>query len=127
MKQILIACFAFFMLVFAGLASAVVDLNAATQTELETLKGIGPAKAKAIIDYRDKNGPFKSVDDLDNVKGFGKKSVDKLRPDITVGGAVAPAPAPAAVHAPAVAPKPVPIPAAPAPKPLAPAAPVAPH
>lgn len=100
MKKILIACFALFLLAFAGYAAAVVDLNSATAEELDTLKGVGPAKAKAIIDYRDKNGPFKSVDDLDNVKGFGKKTVDKLRPELTVDGAAAPA-AKAAAPAPA--------------------------
>lgn len=70
-------------------AFAAVDLNSASQTELETVNGIGPAKAKAIIDYRNKNGKFKSVDDLGHVKGFGKKSVDKIKKDITVGNATA--------------------------------------
>ena len=63
---------------------AAVNLNSATQSELETVKGIGPAKAKAIVTHRDKNGPFKSVDDLANVKGFGKSSVDKLKAELTV-------------------------------------------
>lgn len=43
------------------------------------------------MDYRAKNGPFKSVDDLEKVTGFGKKTVDKLRADLTVNGAAAPA------------------------------------
>jgi len=72
---------------------AAVDLNKATQAELEGVKGIGPAKAKAIIDYRTKNGPFKTVDDLDKVSGFGKKTVDKVKAEITVGNAPAAAPA----------------------------------
>src|SRR5512135_2742743 len=80
---ILFACFAFAGLSFAA---ETVDLNTATQVQLETVKGIGPAKAKAIIDYRTKNGPFKSVDDLDKVSGFGKKTVDSLRSQVTVGG-----------------------------------------
>ena len=124
MKKIIIALFAMFLMTFAGFASAVVDLNAATPAELDALKGVGPAKAKAIIDYRDKNGPFKSVDELAKVKGFGKKTVDKLRPDLTVGGAAAPVVAPLAKPtAPAaVAPKTVaPAPAAAAPKTVAPA------
>lgn len=79
---VLVACFA-----FAVNAFAVVNINTATQAELETVKGIGPSKAKAIIDYRTKSGAFKSVDDLDNVKGFGKKTVDKVRNDISVSGA----------------------------------------
>ena len=126
MKKILFACFACFLLIFAGFAFAVVDLNTATEAELDALKGVGPAKAKAIIDYREKNGPFKSVDELDNVKGFGAKTVEKLRPDLTVGGATA-APAPAAPAAKPAAPvAPAPKPAAPAVKPAAPPAPVAP-
>lgn len=64
---------------------AAVDLNRATQSELETIKGVGPAKAKAIIEYRAKNGGFKSIDDLDKVKGFGKASVAKIKADVTVG------------------------------------------
>jgi competence protein ComEA len=67
-------------------AWAAVDLNTATQSELEAVKGLGPAKAKAIIEYRDANGKFKTVDELDKVKGFGKASVDKLRSELTVGG-----------------------------------------
>ena len=126
MKKILFACLACFLLIFAGFAFAVVDLNTATEAELDALKGVGPAKAKAIIDYREKNGPFKSVDELDNVKGFGAKTVEKLRPDLTVGGATA-APAPAAPAAKPVAPvAPASKPAATAVKPAAPPAPVAP-
>ncbi|HQT00889.1 MAG: competence protein ComE [Hydrogenophilales bacterium 16-64-46] len=64
---------------------AVVDLNTATQSELEAVKGLGPAKARAIILYRQENGKFKSVDELDGVKGFGKATVDKLRGELTVG------------------------------------------
>ena len=83
---VLIACFAFASAAFAG----PVNLNTATQSELDTLKGVGPVKAKAIMDYRAKNGPFKSVDDLEKVPGFGKKTVDSLRADLTVNGGAAP-------------------------------------
>lgn len=76
-------------LCFAALASvnayAVVNLNTASQSELESVKGLGPAKAKAIIAHREKQGLFKSVDELDQVKGFGKATVNKLRPELTVG------------------------------------------
>jgi competence protein ComEA len=65
-------------------AHAAVDLNTATQSELESIKGLGPAKAKAIVEYRQKNGPFKSVEDLDKVKGFGLASIKKLSAQLTV-------------------------------------------
>ncbi|WP_306606424.1 helix-hairpin-helix domain-containing protein [Azonexus sp.] len=73
------------LLASIGTAFAAVNLNTATLAELDTLKGVGPGKAKAIVEYREKNGPFKSVDDLTLVKGFGEKSIEKLRPDLTVG------------------------------------------
>lgn len=113
--------FALISLLFACFAMAAVNLNTATQAELEGLKGVGPVKAKAIIEYRQKNGGFKSVDELDNVTGFGKKTLDKLRADITVSGAAAPAAKPAG--APAGAAKPAAAAPAPAAKPAAPAVP----
>ncbi len=64
---------------------AAVNINTATQAELEAVKGLGETKAKAIISYRENNGAFKSLDDLDKVKGFGKASIDKLRSELTVG------------------------------------------
>ncbi len=56
-----------------------VDLNKATIKELTKVKGITPAKARAIVSYRKKNGDFKSTDDLKNVKGFNKMSEEKLK------------------------------------------------
>lgn len=79
----------------ATVAAAAVDINSADAKALETLNGIGPAKAAAIIDYRKKNGSFKSVDDLGKVDGIGDKTVDQLRGQVTVGGAKAAAKAPA--------------------------------
>ena len=74
------------LLIFGmGTALAAVNINTATQSELESVKGLGASKAKAIIEYREKNGAYKSVDDLDKVKGFGKASIDKLRADLSVG------------------------------------------
>jgi competence protein ComEA len=70
-------------------AWAAVDLNTATQSELEAVKGIGPAKAKAIVDHRAKNGPFKSVEGLAEVKGFGKASVTRLKGELSVGSEAA--------------------------------------
>ncbi|MBS4018606.1 ComEA family DNA-binding protein [Azonexus hydrophilus] len=81
----------FGMLAGIGMAMAAVNINTATEAELDAVKGIGPGKARAIVEHRDKNGPFKSVDDLTNVKGFGKKSIDKLRSELTTGAASSPA------------------------------------
>ncbi len=73
------------MFLLIGSSWAAVNINTATQSELEGVKGLGPAKAKAIIEYREKHGPFKSVDELDKVKGFGKSSVEKLKGDLSAG------------------------------------------
>jgi competence protein ComEA len=70
--------------IFASSAWAAVNINTATQSELEAVKGLGPAKAKAILEYREKRGGFKSVEELDNVKGFGKASIERLRGELTV-------------------------------------------
>ena len=64
--------------------TAAVNINTATQAELEKLPGIGPATAKSIVDYRQKNGGFKKLEELMNVKGIGEKSFLKLKPQITV-------------------------------------------
>lgn len=60
------------------------NINTATQSELETLQGIGSAKAKAIIEYREEMGPFASKDDLVNVDGVGPGTMKQLRENITV-------------------------------------------
>jgi len=63
---------------------AVVNINTATATELETLPGVGPATATRILEYRQKNGGFKKIEDIMNVRGIGEKSFLKLKPLITI-------------------------------------------
>jgi competence protein ComEA len=67
--------------------SGTVNLNTATAEQLEMLPGVGPSKAEAIVAWRKKHGAFKKVDDLTRVKGFGRKTLQKLRPYLAVSGA----------------------------------------
>ena len=62
-----------------------VNLNSASAAQLQTLPGIGASAAQRILDYRQKNGSFKKIEELMNVKGIGEKSFLKLKPLITVG------------------------------------------
>lgn len=65
--------------------TALVNINTADESTLTSLKGIGPAKAKAITQYRQEHGPFKTVDDLKKVSGIGDQTLAALKPFITVG------------------------------------------
>ena len=65
-------------------AIAAVNLNSATAAQLETLPGIGKATAARIIEYREKSGGFKKIEELMNVRGIGEKSFLTLKPLITV-------------------------------------------
>ena len=66
--------------VAASAAPAPVNLNAANSEQLDTLPGIGPALAARIVAYRDEHGPFTEVEQLNNVKGIGARTLEKLRP-----------------------------------------------
>jgi competence protein ComEA len=61
-----------------------VNLNSANSAQLQTLDGIGPAKAQEILKYRKMHGGFKTVDELVNVKGIGPKTMIKLKPQVSV-------------------------------------------
>ena len=65
--------------------SGVVNINEATADQLERLPGIGPSRAQAIVDFR-KTQPFKRIEDLQRIKGLGKKSWNRLRPLIALSG-----------------------------------------
>lgn len=61
-----------------------VNINTANQTELETLPGIGTATAEKIIDYRNKNGKFNSIEDIQNVKGIGQSKYENIKENICI-------------------------------------------
>jgi competence protein ComEA len=61
-----------------------VNINTASAGELEGLPGIGAKTASLIVEYRQKNGPFKKVEELMNIRGVGEKNFLKIKPQITV-------------------------------------------
>ncbi len=61
-----------------------ININTATQGELETLTGIGPSRAKRIIEYREKNGGFKNIEEIMNISGIGEKIFEGIREEICV-------------------------------------------
>lgn len=87
MKKMLFVLFAAISLSLGSISAiAATDLNTATVADLQKVNGIGPKKAEAIVEYRKKT-PFKSVDELDKVPGFGKATVEKVKGELTVSGA----------------------------------------
>lgn len=66
--------------------SVKININRATQAELESISGIGPKRAQAIIEYRRQNGNFSRVEDIMNVRGIGPKNFESIKDRITVGG-----------------------------------------
>ncbi|MGE5227150.1 MAG: helix-hairpin-helix domain-containing protein [Planctomycetaceae bacterium] len=68
----------------AGATGGLVNINTADEPTLETLNGVGPVTAAAIIKYREENGPFATVDQLDAVSGIGPATLEELRDQVTV-------------------------------------------
>ena len=64
--------------------ATLININTASETDLEALPGVGPVTAAAIIDYRTQNGPFSTVDDLIDVSGIGPSTLEQIRPFATV-------------------------------------------
>src|SRR6266536_4023633 len=84
MKKLLLVLVTWFAIY--GVAIAAVNINTATKEELTSLKGIGEKRAQEIINYRTKNGPFKSVDDLEKVPGIGPGIMKQIRSEVTTTG-----------------------------------------
>lgn len=75
--------------IFSGLALAddagKININTATVEELTMLSGIGDAYAQRIVEYREVNGPFTSIEQIKEVKGIGEKTFEKIKDQITIG------------------------------------------
>ena len=69
--------------------TAPININTATASDFEALPGVGATTAARIVEYRQKNGPFKKIEELMNVRGLGEKNFLKLKPQLTVGTAKA--------------------------------------
>ena len=65
-------------------SSSKVNINTATQSEFESLTGIGPSMASKILDYREKNGKFKSIEELKNVPGIGSSKFESIKDEICI-------------------------------------------
>ncbi len=99
-KSVLLVLFAFSFFILAPVTSSFavsqspsssqqtvskkVNINSASETDLTSIPGVGPATAQKIVDYRKKNGKFKSLNDLTAVKGIGEKSLQKMMPYMTL-------------------------------------------
>ena len=83
---LLLVCFAGTSFIpFAVAMDGKININTATVEELTQLQKVGPTTAERIVAYRDANGPFKTVDDLKNVKGIGEKILELNKDRLTVG------------------------------------------
>lgn len=86
MRLFIRSLFLYLLILFSyNVCAETVNINKASADALMySIKGIGEAKARAIVDYREKNGPFKSIEDLSYVKGIGMATVEKNRDALTV-------------------------------------------
>jgi len=78
-----------FLLILISMSTSIfaaqVNINLAdSKTIASSLTGIGPSKAEAIVEYRSENGPFKSIEDIKNVKGIGSKVFEKIKADLII-------------------------------------------
>lgn len=72
------------LLLFVSLLFGAVNINRANSAQLQTLNGVGPAKAQEILKYRKVHGRFNTVDELVNVKGIGPRTLIKLKPHVSI-------------------------------------------
>ena len=85
MKFIKTIILSFFLFLTVSVnAAETININTADKEALMMIAGVGEKRAEAIIDYRDQNGPFKSVDELANVKGIGEGTVDKYKDKLVI-------------------------------------------
>ncbi len=91
---------ALFLIAPFAFADHNININTADKAALETLVGIGPAKAQAIIDYRTENGPYASIEDIQNVSGIGPATYENIKDHITVQGGISTSPSPEASASP---------------------------
>src|SRR3989344_3249293 len=104
---VLVWVFVFFSVTLA-FADHQININTADKPALETLSGIGPSKAQAIIDYRTQNGPFATIEEINNVSGIGDATYNNIKDHITVSGGVSTVPSETPATTPAATPTPAP-------------------
>ena len=85
MKKLLIALTSLFLALSFGVLAEPVDINTAdAQTLALNIKGVGDRKAAEIVSYREKYGPFKSIEELKNIRGIGSKLIEKNRANLLI-------------------------------------------